>query len=337
MANTDIAVYQSAPLESRLKYAEAMMGAGNLLPSGFNHPGKVLLMFEQAAALGVPPITGLSNIHIIEGKPSLSSNMMAGLVRREGHKLRVKATGEGAAMKAVAQLIRADDPDFTFEVTWSMKDAEAAGLAGKGNWKKYPRSMLKARAISEVCREGANDVLLGAVYTPEELNPDLEVDELGELVHQPTQDSAGQANGGSRPRTPETTPIVPQAGADGEVAEWIERVDAVMDDADALLALFNDGRKAGKLHLKVDEETELGQYIIELGKRAKARAEGGDAAAAAADTGADTETGEVPEEDVVDAEVVEDEEPEPDPEPPMAMQGGDEPPNPVRARRAPRK
>lgn len=335
MANsTDVDVYRRADIDARIRYATLISDARGLLPSGVTSPAQALLIFEQAAALGIPPITGLSQIHIISGKPTMSAGLMSGLIRQAGHKLRVWVEGEGEGLVAKAELIRSDDPDFTFRASFSIADAQNAGLyPGKpdSNWRKWPRSMVKARVTAEIAREGATDVFLGAVYTPEEINPDVVVNELGELVSQPTQDGAGQANGGSRPRTPETTPIVPQAGADGEVAEWIERVDAVMDDADALLALFNDGRKAGKLHLKVDEETELGQYIIELGKRAKARAEQGDAPAA------DPETGEVSDEDVVDAEVVEDGEPEPDPEPPMAMQGGDEPPNPVRARRAPRK
>ena len=36
---------------------------------------------------------------------------------------------------------------------------------------QYPRQMLRARAITEVCRQGASDALAGTVYTPEELEP----------------------------------------------------------------------------------------------------------------------------------------------------------------------
>ena len=334
MANTDVDVYRRADLDARIRYATLISDARGLLPSGINNPAQALLIFEQAAALGIPPITGLSQIHIISGKPTMSAGLMSGLIRQAGHKLRVWTEGSGEQLVAKAELVRADDPDFTFKVEFSIADAKNAGLyPGKpdSNWRKWPRSMVKARATSEIAREGATDVFLGSIYTPEELDPSVEVDELGELVHHGAQGGAEQPSAGSRPQTPASTPIVPQAAADGEIQEWIERVEAVMHDADALLALFNEGRKAGQLHLKVDENTELGQYIIELGKRAKARAEA--EAADEPEPEVDPVTGEA----IVDAEEVEDEEPESDPEPPMAMQGGDEPPNPVRARRTSRK
>jgi len=53
-------------------------------------------------------------------------------------------------------------------VSWSMKDAQLAGLAGRGAWKTYPRAMLLARATSELCRMLFADVVAGLSYTPEE-------------------------------------------------------------------------------------------------------------------------------------------------------------------------
>jgi hypothetical protein len=113
---------------------------------------------------------------VIDGKPSASADLIASLVRRAGHKLRVS----GDDTHAVAQIIRADDPDFTYEARWDLDKARQAGLLGKGTWKNYPAALLRSRAITEVARMGASDALYGVIYTPEELG--VQVDDDGAPV-----------------------------------------------------------------------------------------------------------------------------------------------------------
>jgi hypothetical protein len=47
-------------------------------------------------------------------------------------------------------------------------DAKRAGVAGKQNWQRYPRQMLRARVVSEGVRAAMPGVVLG-LYTPEEV------------------------------------------------------------------------------------------------------------------------------------------------------------------------
>jgi len=54
------------------------------------------------------------------------------------------------------------------ELDWGIEDARKAGLAGKDNWKNYPRAMLRALCISEGIRAVYPGVVVG-VYTPEEV------------------------------------------------------------------------------------------------------------------------------------------------------------------------
>lgn len=166
--NTEIAVHADTLLPAKMEWARTMATA-NLLPQQYrNNPGNLLYAVEYADSLGIDRINAITSIHVINGKPTASADLIASLVRKAGHKLRV--TGDDT--KAVAQIIRADDPEFTYEATWDVKKATAAGLWGKGNWKNYPGAMLKARAITEVARMGASDALFGVVYTPEELGAD---------------------------------------------------------------------------------------------------------------------------------------------------------------------
>jgi hypothetical protein len=53
------------------------------------------------------------------------------------------------------------------ESSFSLEDAKRAGLAGD-NWRKYPRNMLYARAVSNAARWYAPEVLTG-VYLPDEM------------------------------------------------------------------------------------------------------------------------------------------------------------------------
>ena len=187
--NTEV---QHMNLNDKMTWASAMAEA-SLLPRAYQrNPGNVLLAVEMGEALGIPPIQAINDIHVIEGKPSASANLIGALVRKAGHKLRV--TGDDS--QATAQIIRADDPDFTFEVVWTKARAQQAGLMRKGgNWEKYPAAMLKARAITEAARTACPDALYGVIYTPEELGAQV------------TEDGtpAAPASATSRPAPPRPT------------------------------------------------------------------------------------------------------------------------------------
>ena len=56
----------------------------------------------------------------------------------------------------------------SLEVSWSLAQAKAIGIANKDNWKNYPRAMLRARVVSEGIRSVYPGCVVG-VYTPEEV------------------------------------------------------------------------------------------------------------------------------------------------------------------------
>lgn len=148
----------------KMDYAKAMSGS-NLLPKHFQgNPANLLYAIEFADALGMKPIHAITSVHVINGKPSASADLIGSMVRKAGHKLRV--IGDETFAEAV--LIRADDPDFEFKARWDLSKAKQAGL-NTPTWRAYPGAMLKARAITEVCRAGAPDALHGIQHSTEEL------------------------------------------------------------------------------------------------------------------------------------------------------------------------
>ncbi len=164
--STDLSTYTAGVgLAEQTEFARLVANAGVLPKAYRGNPGSVLVAVGLGASMGLSPAESLYRIHVVEGKPSASAELIAANVRRAGHRLRITATNE----KATAQIVRSDDPDFVYETTWTLDDARRAGLATKDNWKKHPRAMLRARAITEAAREACPEALYGVVYATEEL------------------------------------------------------------------------------------------------------------------------------------------------------------------------
>ena len=152
----------------RLQHAQAV-AQSSLIPDGYrDQPANILWAMDLADALGIPFPQVMQTMAVMRGRMTMSADLMAAVVRRAGHKLRVREQG----MSVTAALIRQDDPDYEFTATWDEAKARKAGLWGqRGPWSLYPAQMLRSRAITEVCRQGASDALAGTVYTPDELEP----------------------------------------------------------------------------------------------------------------------------------------------------------------------
>lgn len=147
------------------------------LPPDLNTPAKALAVILAGRELGVPPMQAIRGIHVVNGRPSLSAELMLALAYQNipGFEFSIdittdqlcKVTGTRPGRKPVT-------------ITFNMTDANRAGLAGGNNWKKYPQAMLRARAISALMRIVAPDAIRG-IYTPEELGQserETEVDAL---------------------------------------------------------------------------------------------------------------------------------------------------------------
>ncbi len=172
---TQLAVPESMP--GKMEYAKALALADMLPPHFKQKPANLLWALEFASMVGMPPMSAITGVHVIQGRPVPSAALISALVRRAGHRLRVSGNDE----RAVAEITRADDPDFTFQSIWTMDRARKAGLLNKDTWKSYPASMLKARAITEVARDACEDALMGLpAYSAEELG--AVVDEEGNPV-----------------------------------------------------------------------------------------------------------------------------------------------------------
>ena len=154
-----------SPAEVSWKVAQKIANTP-FVPTAFRgKPESVYAAVLYGEELGLGPMQSLTQIHVIEGKPSLAPEGMRGLVLKAGHRIDVKVASND---KVVLYGKRADSGSEA-TVEWTMKDAQLAGLAGRGAWKTYPRAMLMARATSELCRMLFADIIAGLSYTPEEV------------------------------------------------------------------------------------------------------------------------------------------------------------------------
>lgn len=151
---------------------------------------KAMVQILAGRELGLPPFASMVGVNIILGKPTLSAALMGTVIQRSGtHRYTVtKMTDEEVAIAFTEKLDgvwTVCGPDSTF----TTKDAMRAGLFSNATYKKYPRNMLYARALSNGARWYCAGVFGGPVYVPEELG--AIVDEEERVVSIPTESADG--------------------------------------------------------------------------------------------------------------------------------------------------
>lgn len=131
--------------------------------------------------LGFGAFASMTGVHIIQNKPTLAANLMAAAVKRTG-KYNYRVTEHS---DTICELEFYEDGKAVGKSRFTIQDANTAGLTSNQTWKKYPRNMLFARALSNGQKWFAPDVFNGAtVYTPEELGANVDGD--GNVIDLPS-------------------------------------------------------------------------------------------------------------------------------------------------------
>ena len=147
-----------------MEMSEVIAGARGLIPRHIESPAHAAVLIMRGAELGLQPMESLGGLHLIDGKVTLGVDIMLRVAIQGGVTVAYPDFGQDLV---TVELRR---PNFEpFRCSWSLDDAKRAGLAGRQNWRKYPRAMLRARAVAEALRAYAPDLLAGA-YLPDELD-----------------------------------------------------------------------------------------------------------------------------------------------------------------------
>ena len=152
--------YALVPIQDIEKMATAIAKSGLF---GMKTPEQAVALMLIAQAEGMHPAIAARDYHVIQGRPALKADAMLARFQTAGGKVswdvytdaEVKATFSHPAGGSVT-------------LSWTLAQATRIGLAGKDNWKNYPRAMLRARVISEGIRTVYPGCVVGT-YTPEEV------------------------------------------------------------------------------------------------------------------------------------------------------------------------
>ena len=131
-------------------------------------PDKILASILYGREIGLPPMQALNQVHIIDGKPTPSAELLTARIRMAGHRIRAEELTAETATVIGERINEEGEVIETMTFTYDIGMAKRAGLTGKDNWKKYPEAMLYWRATSQLARMFFADLLIG-FYTGEEL------------------------------------------------------------------------------------------------------------------------------------------------------------------------
>jgi hypothetical protein len=143
------------------------------------NPAIVAAAILTGRELGLGPMTSLRGLDVIEGKVAMTAQMLLARIYRAGHRVVWVAAND----KEARVRIERGDGLGEAEAGWTIGDAQRAGIAGKAVWSKYPRAMLRARALTEAAAMACPDVALGLEGAPD--HADTEAAPARIQVHAP--------------------------------------------------------------------------------------------------------------------------------------------------------
>ncbi len=174
--------------------------------------GQSIVKILRGRELGIGPIAAHEGIFFVKEKLALSANLMAAVIKSSG-KYRCTIREHTNTVCVLEFLERIDGAWVSIGCSsFSLDDAKQAGLAGGENWRKYPRNMLFARAISNAAKFFCADVFSAPVYLPDEIPGS------GLVVDAETLDVRVTETSDDNGPTP-TDPLATTEADDGERAE----------------------------------------------------------------------------------------------------------------------
>jgi hypothetical protein len=138
----------------------------------------ILSIMLMGRELGISPMNAISGMfNIIQGKVEISGKGMCYLIRKNGHKLKLKILNPE---RCILEGQRKDTGEI-MEASFTLQEARDAGLIKPGGaWIKSPEDMLYWRALSRLARRLFTDCI-GGCYVEGEIQETVEKKSLDKI------------------------------------------------------------------------------------------------------------------------------------------------------------
>ncbi len=179
------------PFEEKKALAAALVASEMF---GVKNVNQALSLMALCEAEGLHPARAVQIYHIIQGRAAIKADALLARFQEAGGSVQWNVYTDE---KVEGTFKHPQGGSIT--VDWTIERAKKIGLAGKDNWRNYPRNMMRARCISEAVRAVYPGIATG-IYTSEEVMDmaPQQVKDMGAIEQiipeEPPQELLDQAN-----------------------------------------------------------------------------------------------------------------------------------------------
>lgn len=230
--STEISTQRSVSMNELAVNGEHAVKTG-MLPDHIKTGWQFAVIAATGHELGMQPMRAIRSLAMVKGKVVESADSQLARFKAAGGRSQFEVLDE---TKAVLHLVHPNGDKHT--ETFTLEDAKRAGLASNSNYSKFPKAMLRSRAITAGLKSVGWEGAVGA-YDPDELKSEEFPEPAPSLVKSTTH--AG--NGLTVQHVERFTP--PQETAVGKAKLEIGKA-ATLDRLDELRRAVADRGQSGK-------------------------------------------------------------------------------------------
>jgi hypothetical protein len=188
--SNELTLFEKDNLDKMYKACTTLAKSKMIPVSIQGKPEDIFAILVMGAEIGIKPMQALNSINVIQGKPTISPQLMMAMIRGKlpGCIIDIKQNPATETVTCKTARSKEDlEAGLFYEAAWDMLRADKMGLSMKDNYKKQAKTMLTWRAVAESCRMTFPDIIMG-LYVPEEFQ-DLEGKPLPQEVSKAEQKS----------------------------------------------------------------------------------------------------------------------------------------------------